>query len=39
MRESLQDLEVDRSGRKISSKLTYFNQAKLAIADVVNKFI
>ena len=38
MWESLRDLEVVRGGRKSSSNLTYFNQAKLANADVVNKF-
>ena len=36
MRESLQDLQVVRGGRKSSSDLTYFNQAKLANADIVN---
>ena len=39
MRESLRDLGGRHSGRKNSSNLTFFNEAKLANADLVNKFV
>ena len=39
MRESLQDLEVVHSRHQKFFQSNYFNQAKLAIADAVNKFI